>query len=681
MKKRKSLGLKIGSFFMMAVLVVVSISGIGITLKVRRAVQENAVLTSEQTVHETLKGFQVYLKTLSAPVDMLTRNEMLQNVDITGLKSIEEELSKVLVSACKITEGSLRVVYATEENEYLSAWIKENEEGKKIAQSSYQKVLDCKQEKWYENAIGREGRKTIFSYFTGIYQDEETGKDIFSVSQEIKHSGVPIGVIRMDVEAEQLREYVQDIKLMSTGFVVLANEDGEILVSDKENVVTTSSITNTALKDKILQTSDVTNEEERIGESMYDITILKEEITGWSIVSLLDRNEAKSTIMDIIKTVFWVYMLGLVIAGIFSFLLAHQLLKEIRKLQKVTKKVASGDFREQIEVTTQDELGILETDFNTMTKDISGLIHNIGKKAEDLLQVSAKIIADSTTSKDTIDQVSEAINGVAMGAAVQATSTQEANREVENLSNSLEIVKNQLQAIAEVSEQASAISTNGMERVITLIETSKRAQQTSNTSVEMIEGMLKSIEKVSYISEAIAGITEQTNLLSLNASIEAARAGEMGRGFAIVADEIRKLAEESKQSTDEIKHIIGEVSEHSLQVKDAIHENQSLQMEQQEAVEAAKELFSRLMEAIDRLDKGMDEIKEAHDKMRKNRRSVVERMEEIASISEENAASSEEVDASTTQVQKTIHHITLHGDELQEIASELQESVEKFRFE
>ena len=236
-----------------------------------------------------------------------------------------------------------------------------------------------------------------------------------------------------------------------------------------------------------------------------------------------------------------------------------------------------------------------------------------------------------------------------------------------------------IEAHFEMTEKANEVSTEGIESVKDLIEKSGKTAEKSKVSLEVMNEMVESIDKIFYISDTIADITSQTNLLSLNASIEAARAGEMGKGFAVVADEIRKLADESKESTDEIKKIITEITEKSKLVESTMQENEVLQTEQQEAINRTEEIFGEIMKQIEMLGSGMERINALNDTMSANKDLVVDKMGTIASVSEQSAAATEEVNASTEQVNVTMEEISEHTETLQAIAKDLMETINRFK--
>ena len=678
MRKTKSLGGKIACIFIGAVLLIMIMSGLINSQKIEDILNDNAKMTIKQILDETKKGFQRYLKTLSLPVDLMTRNDEFKKMETESLEENAKKLSRILSGAVKVTEGSVRMSYVLARAEKLDTWTELKEDGTHKTLYEYTSGIDYTNEDWFKNCIGKEAVHTIYSYYTSFYMDEETGKEIVSISQPIKKNEL-VGVVRLDIDADSIRNYINSINIMNTGFVILLDQNGKLLVGDVENQITEEVLQDTQIVEFAKGNSEDTSNQLMIDGTEYHVELAKEEITGWTIASFIGEEETKANLFEINMTIWAFIIIGLLIAIGVTILSVRYLVAEINKVKLATLKVAEGDFTESLEVKGNDELAVLQGAVNTMIGDVSGLLKNIRSKADEMIEVSKKIDHETEMTRGTVSQVSESINSVAVGAGAQAESTQEANGQVDQLSYSLQTVQQEVESITSLSANATKLSKEGIESVTELLETAKKAEETSKASISTVDVMLESIDKISSISDIIAGITEQTNLLALNASIEAARAGEAGKGFAVVADEIRKLADQSRQSTDQIKNIVEEVSSHSNQVKGAMNENQVLQEAQQEAVEATKEHFLLLEESIRKLSSGMEAIHNANNQMNDNKKLVVENMEKVASVSEESAAAAEEVNASVEQVESNMDEILTRTKELNDIALELQASIERFK--
>lgn len=650
-----------------------------------------------------MTSLQTYEKTISIPVDLLTRKDSIKQLllEPENYDKYIDNVNDELVAACKVVNGSVRAYYALNDGRTITGWVQYEADGSKTAMNTVENK-DLSGKEWYTACQGRKAKvNSIFSYITAPYVDEETGEQIITVCQEVKYKDVVQGVVAMDIDASALADYVENIRLLNTGFVMLVDEQGNIVVDSESNTFADGTVADLEFFAPLTEELDKLEEQKAQLEENEDpaaddivlqasytmraegrdcaITAMTDRITGWRLLGCISDQENQKNLININIGTLMAGVIGLIFGCVIAVLTALSFNREIKKLQNATHRVAGGDFSEKIKVTRSDEFGVLETNFNGMMDDVSGLIHAVEDKSNHILEVAGGISEVAGNTKTTIEQVTQAIDSVAQGAVKQAESTQEANTEVEHLKNSLDETKEYVSGMNGMTEKANEVSTEGIESVKDLIEKSGKTAEKSKVSLEVMNEMVESIDKIFYISDTIADITSQTNLLSLNASIEAARAGEMGKGFAVVADEIRKLADESKESTDEIKKIITEITEKSKLVESTMQENEVLQTEQQEAINRTEEIFGEIMKQIEMLGSGMERINALNDTMSANKDLVVDKMGTIASVSEQSAAATEEVNASTEQVNVTMEEISEHTETLQAIAKDLMETIKRFK--
>ena len=703
MKKKTSLSAKLIAAFMAAILGSVLICALLTHSKVESVLNSNMQLTSEQTLNSAMTSLQTYEKTISIPVDLLTRKDSIKQLllEPENYDKYIDNVNDELVAACKVVNGSVRAYYALNDGRTITGWVQYEADGSKTAMNTVENK-DLSGKEWYTACQGRKAKvNSIFSYITAPYVDEETGEQIITVCQEVKYKDVVQGVVAMDIDASALADYVENIRLLNTGFVMLVDEQGNIVVDSESNTFADGTVADLEFFAPLTEELDKLEEQKAQLEENEDpaaddivlqasytmraegrdcaITAMTDRITGWRLLGCISDQENQKNLININIGTLMAGVIGLIFGCVIAVLTALSFNREIKKLQNATHRVAGGDFSEKIKVTRSDEFGVLETNFNGMMDDVSELIHAVEDKSNHILEVAGGISEVAGNTKTTIEQVTQAIDSVAQGAVKQAESTQEANTEVEHLKNSLDETKEYVSGMNGMTEKANEVSTEGIESVKDLIEKSGKTAEKSKVSLEVMNEMVESIDKIFYISDTIADITSQTNLLSLNASIEAARAGEMGKGFAVVADEIRKLADESKESTDEIKKIITEITEKSKLVESTMQENEVLQTEQQEAINRTEEIFGEIMKQIEMLGSGMERINALNDTMSANKDLVVDKMGTIASVSEQSAAATEEVNASTEQVNFTMEEISEHTETLQAIAKDLMETINRFK--
>lgn len=401
---------------------------------------------------------------------------------------------------------------------------------------------------------------------------------------------------------------------------------------------------------------------------------------GWVVVAgsyLMDFNSEANHLL-----VIQLIVLGaaLLIGSAIIIWFSGHLSKPIRLITTKVEQVANGDLSsDHIVVKNKDEIGQLSEYINQMTDNLKGMIYEISNTSLQVAATSEELSASSEEMSKSVEQVAGSIQQLANGADNQKVKTLEADQSFSTISNEITQIAEHVENVSEMSKQTSTVAENGNEVIQKTINQMSKIQNQSELTGSMMDALGSKSNEIGKIVTLITSVSEQTNLLALNAAIEAARAGEHGKGFAVVADEVRKLAEQSREAANQVSQLIIGIQEDIEQSVDAMNEGRLSVEEGIQLVEAAGTSFKRIVEEVSQVTGHINEVSTTVQEISAAADSVVEVIDDTTKIAEESADYSQSIAAVVVEQNASMEEIASVSEELAKMAEKLQGTIRAFK--
>lgn len=327
----------------------------------------------------------------------------------------------------------------------------------------------------------------------------------------------------------------------------------------------------------------------------------------------------------------------------------------------------------------KDEIGTMTRALRHMRDNVCDFIAKTAETAQHVAAASEELTATSQAASVSSEEVAKTIEEIARGASDQAQDTESTAMNMEQMGDLLEKDGRHIQSLNKAVVEIDREKENGFLILKDLIDKTAMSSEAAQSIAEVILRNNESAEKIESASDMIQSIADQTNLLALNAAIEAARAGEAGRGFSVVADEIRKLAEQSNRFTEDIRKVIDELKIQSQKAVQTVEEVKQIVDSQSISVGETESRFKGIAKAIDDMKGIIVALNQSAEQMLDNKNEIIGLTQNLSAISEENAASTQEASATIDAQVANIEDIAKSGEALAIIAEELQVLIQKFK--
>lgn len=381
-----------------------------------------------------------------------------------------------------------------------------------------------------------------------------------------------------------------------------------------------------------------------------------------------------------------VFLAGLLLAIILGIVMNKRVAKPIMYLSSEINKIAGYDLAKSETKETvkflmrNDEVGIMTHAIQDMKNNFILLINTISEKANLLTVSSDELTVTTGDSASVANEIAKTIEEMSTGANEQAKEMEIGVIKINELGNHIEENQKWLNHLNKAIEDVTKNKDEGIQTIEILLDKTAQNNAASNQVYQVMVDTNESTSKIETASQMIKNISSQTNLLALNAAIEAARAGDAGRGFSVVADEIKKLAEQSDQFTDEIETVIGELASMMEKALKTMKTTEEILKSQGDSVKNTNEKFEGIAKSIENMKDIVKDLNHSGKEIEIKKEDIIDIIDSLSAISEENAAGTEEASAAVEEQTASIDEIASASKSLSELAKEMQLAISKFKY-
>jgi methyl-accepting chemotaxis protein len=468
-----------------------------------------------------------------------------------------------------------------------------------------------------------------------------------------------IGTLILMADVQLFQDVFKNGEKSSGRDISIINENGIIISSNKEELVGSKY-------------ENHKNSEE------YLVSTIESE-NGWQVSVSTSKSYLLKEIHDVIYLVYIIILAFVLLSVFVSIFIAKSMIRPINKVVTIMKEAEKGDLTHRADYLYKNEAGQLGQSFNNMIDNITLMIEENKKvsiyavnRANDL-----KRIAEESASST--EQIASAIDEVAKGAVSQVDYSERTNREMKELSSEIVEVANNMEKVSMITDTTKKLSSHSIETIKDL--TNKNHEMGANIGeVDITMNALnKEIAQIKDIVEMIKSVSEETNLLSLNASIEAARAGDAGLGFAVVAQEIRKLADQTKSSSMRIETVIASILNQTKRSVELVKTTITLFNQQTNSIHHTQKSFENILEGTNSIISEINYVEASIGKININKEKVEIAINEMVEVAEISSSTTEEVTATTEEQAAAAEELGEMAASLSSTIYELEEIIHKFK--
>lgn len=678
----KSVGVKLFLIFLCAIVVVVMSLGLISYSSAKSTIKNNVSEAYRQTIIQTSEKLDITLKQYEKLVIQIYFDAQMQT-DLLSLVSAVSSYEKF--EATSVVSKRLTSQITTDSNILSISLIPESPELDIITSGSSGMKLDAiKEQEWYKQIVAN--AKSYNSYYsegtsgsgniwfsTSIKGDEDNNVAMLRSLKTIG-SGTVYNVLLV-MKNTILEEAFASVKLGDGSRIQLVTPEGTVVASNDSTDDGKPSQFTFIKESKINNASLDTKDEKGIAMLAVFHPMVR---ADWKLAGIVPIEELVKEARPILLTTFITAAGAALLAIFLGIWMVRMIARPLARLKDLMVEGAKGDLSVRTEYVSRDEIGQLSASFNLMMGRITELVSQTSETARDVLDTAGELGDASRKTAVSAKEIAAATEEIAGGAGSLALEAERGNELTELISTQMQ---NVISANSEMDQAARGVgeaSGLGAKQLEELLKQTGHTGEMTSALVDRVNNLKETVFSVIKVLDVMKSITQQTNILSLNATIEAARAGEAGRGFMVVAGEVRQLADQSKQSIALVAGITDKIITEMNETVAVLSEVAPLFKQQMSSVKSTSDIFISVQGQMDDFITSLESVTTAIDSLSHSQGVLSEAMGNVSAVAEQSSATSQEVASLSNEQQNVSDQLVSLSGKLESASTQLKDKLSLF---